>query len=119
MPLNVAIRHRANSVATTLNSHRFLVYSFISTLAVSAVVANALRSYSNFYSVAISLSKSNRSVLVCFTHHIHLLAPVLTLLRQALINFGFLIALVCGHVVQRLFFGTLRPNEVEASALFQ
>ena len=32
---------------------------------------------------------------------------------QALANFGVLVALLCGHVVQRIFFGTLRANEVE------
>ncbi|KAF8626828.1 hypothetical protein AX15_004660 [Amanita polypyramis BW_CC] len=78
----------------SLNAHRVLAYSLLSALAVSLTVANALRNYSNFYSVAIYLSKSSRSVLV-------------------LANFGFLVALLCGHFVQRLFFGTLRPTEVE------
>lgn len=34
---------------------------------------------------------------------------------QVLANFGLLVALLCGHVVQRIFFGSLRANEVEAS----
>ncbi|KAF5385988.1 hypothetical protein D9615_002410 [Tricholomella constricta] len=94
MPLNDVLRHRTNALASSLNSHRILIYSLFSVLAVSAAIANALRNYSNFYSVAISLSKSNRSVL-------------------ALANFGFLFSLLCGHIVQRIFFGTLRANEVE------
>ncbi|KAF8629198.1 hypothetical protein AX17_005783 [Amanita inopinata Kibby_2008] len=77
-----------------LNSHRVIAYSFLSFLAVSLTIANALRNFSNFYSVAIYLSKSSRSVLV-------------------LANSGFLVALLCGHVIQKLFFGTLRPTEVE------
>ena len=77
-----------------LSAHRILAYTFLSVLAVSLTVINALRNYSNFYSVAIYLSKSSRSVLV-------------------LANFGFLLALLCGHFVQRLFFGSLRPAEVE------
>ncbi|GLB37252.1 putative RING-H2 zinc finger domain containing protein [Lyophyllum shimeji] len=94
MPLNDVLRHRTHALASALNAHRILCYSFVSLLAVSLAIANALRNYSNFYSVAISLSKSNRSVL-------------------ALANFGFLLSLFCGHVVQRIFFGTLRANEVE------
>ncbi|KAG5646278.1 hypothetical protein DXG03_003874 [Asterophora parasitica] len=94
MPLNDVLRHRTHAFANSLNSHRILIYSFVSLLAVSAAIANALRNYSNFYSVAISLAKSNRSVL-------------------ALANFGFLFSLLCGHIVQRIFFGTLRANEVE------
>ncbi|KAG6866610.1 hypothetical protein C0991_000720 [Blastosporella zonata] len=94
MPLNDALRHGTHVLAGSLNSHRILLYSLVSLFAVSLTIANALRNYSNFYSVAISLSKSNRSVL-------------------ALANFAFLVSLLCGHIVQRIFFGTLRANEVE------
>ncbi|KAG6813681.1 hypothetical protein H0H92_008529 [Tricholoma furcatifolium] len=94
MPLNNVLRHGTHILASSINSHRILLYTVVSVLAVSVVIANALRDYSNFYSVAISLSKSNRSVL-------------------ALANFSFLVSLLCGHLVQRLFFGTLRANEVE------
>ncbi|KAG6878551.1 hypothetical protein C0993_004450 [Termitomyces sp. T159_Od127] len=94
MPLNAALRHGAHTLVGSLNSHRILVYTLASLLAVTLTILNALRNYSNFYSVAISLSKSNRSVL-------------------ALVNFGILVSLLCGHVVQRIFFGTLRANEVE------
>ncbi|KAG5636360.1 hypothetical protein H0H81_008308 [Sphagnurus paluster] len=94
MPLNDVLRHRMHALAGVINSHRIAIYSFVSLLAVSVAIANALRNYSNFYSVAISLSKSNRSVL-------------------ALANFGFIFSLLCGHIVQRIFFGALRANEVE------
>ncbi|KAG6920120.1 hypothetical protein DXG01_010188 [Tephrocybe rancida] len=94
MPLNDVLRHGTHALAGSLNSHRILLYSIVSLFAVSLTIANALRNYSNFYSVAISLSKSNRSVL-------------------ALANFGFLVSLLCGHIIQRIFFGTLRANEVE------
>ncbi|KAH0589305.1 E3 ubiquitin-protein ligase HRD1 [Termitomyces sp. J132] len=94
MPFHGALRHGAHALVGSLNSHRILLYAGVSMLAVTLTIINALRNYSNFYSVAISLSKSNRSVL-------------------ALANFGFLVSLLCGHLVQRIFFGTLRANEVE------
>ncbi|KAJ7594713.1 hypothetical protein C8J56DRAFT_778219 [Mycena floridula] len=78
----------------SLSSHRIFLYSFFSTLALAAVIANALKNYSNFYSIAIFLSKSSRSVVV-------------------LANFTFLLALIGGHIVQKIFFGSLRANEVE------
>ncbi|KAF9245005.1 hypothetical protein BU15DRAFT_85815 [Melanogaster broomeanus] len=79
---------------SSLNSHKMLLYTVLSSVAVSATIASALRSHSNFYSLAIHLSKSNRSVLI-------------------LANFGFLLALLCGQCAQRIFFGPLRPQEVE------
>ncbi|KAK0225722.1 synoviolin 1 isoform b [Armillaria fumosa] len=94
MPVNPALRQRARAVATSINSHRILLYGTLSTVAVCAAVTNALKNYSNFYSVAIYLSKSSRSVLV-------------------FANFAFILALLCGHVLQKIFFGSLRPNEIE------
>ncbi|KIK68826.1 hypothetical protein GYMLUDRAFT_34817, partial [Collybiopsis luxurians FD-317 M1] len=88
------IRRSSQAVLASVTSHRILVYSLLSTVALIATVANALRSYSNFYSVSIYLSKSSRSLLI-------------------LANFSFLLALISGHIVQRIFFGSLRPNEVE------
>ncbi|KAF8894937.1 hypothetical protein CPB84DRAFT_1782701 [Gymnopilus junonius] len=83
-----------HQVARSLNTHRVTLYALFSFVSVSAVIINALKNYSNFYSVAIFLSKSSRSVLV-------------------LANFGVLLTILFGHVVQRIFFGSLRPNEVE------
>ncbi|KII92232.1 hypothetical protein PLICRDRAFT_172347 [Plicaturopsis crispa FD-325 SS-3] len=94
MPVNDLLRHRMQPVATVVNSHRILLYSLVSTLAVTATIANALKNHSNFYSVAIYLSKSNRSVLI-------------------LANFAFILALMGGRVVQQIFFGPLRASEVE------
>ncbi|KAJ7188475.1 hypothetical protein C8R46DRAFT_1054811 [Mycena filopes] len=71
----------------SFTSHRIILYAIFSFFAVSATIANACRNYSNFYSVAIFLSKSSRSVLI-------------------LANFGFLVAL-------KVFFGALRPSEIE------
>ncbi|KAG1742220.1 hypothetical protein EDB19DRAFT_1927693 [Suillus lakei] len=81
-------------IVASFNSHKVLLYGLVSTIAVSATITNALRCHSNFYSVAIYLSKSNRSVLI-------------------LANFGLLVALLCGQLVQQIFFGALRPQEVE------
>lgn len=53
--------------AAALLSHRIFLYSFASTLAISATVLNALQSHSNFYSMAVYLSKSGASVLVAYT----------------------------------------------------
>ncbi|KAJ3518139.1 hypothetical protein NLJ89_g61 [Agrocybe chaxingu] len=91
---NDLVRLRTHEAVHFLNSHRIFFYALVSLVSVSAVITNALKNYSNFYSVAIYLSKSSRSVLV-------------------LANFGVLLTLLCGHVVQRIFFGSLRANEVE------
>ncbi|CAA7259248.1 unnamed protein product [Cyclocybe aegerita] len=91
---NDLVRLRTHEAVRFLNSHRIFFYALVSLVSVSAVITNALKNYSNFYSVAIYLSKSSRSVLV-------------------LANFGVLLTLLCGHVVQRIFFGSLRANEIE------
>ena len=52
------------SLTGSVLSHRVFLYTFASTLAVSATVINALQNHSNFYSVAVYLSKSGASVLV-------------------------------------------------------
>lgn len=65
-PLQQLLRHGSNRVLRSALSHRVQLYFLVSLVALSAVVFNALRNYSNFYSVAISLSKSSRSVLVRF-----------------------------------------------------
>ncbi|EIN11941.1 hypothetical protein PUNSTDRAFT_119134 [Punctularia strigosozonata HHB-11173 SS5] len=91
MPLADIIRQRVHPLVT---SNRTLVYSFLSTLAVSIAIGNALRNHSNFYSVAVYLSKSSRSLLI-------------------LANFGFLLALLSGRILQQIFFGPLSPAEVE------
>lgn len=54
------LQHYASSVA----SYRVTLYTVLSVSAVFAVVANALKKHSNFYSVAVYLSKSNGSVVV-------------------------------------------------------
>ncbi|KAJ7755701.1 hypothetical protein DFH07DRAFT_743121 [Mycena maculata] len=88
------LRERTQALTGSISSHRIFLYALFSFFAVSVAIANALRNYSNFYSVAIYLSKSSRSVLI-------------------LANFGFLVALLAAHVIQKIFFGTLRPSEVE------
>lgn len=70
-------RFRTNELARFLNSHRIFFYTIISLISVSAVIINALKNYSNFYSVAIYLSKSSRSVLVCL-YSIFCMAPCVT-----------------------------------------
>ncbi|CAK5281380.1 unnamed protein product [Mycena citricolor] len=93
-PIAQVLRERTQALTGSISTHRLLLYAVFSFFAVSAAIANALRNYSNFYSVAIYLSKSSRSVLV-------------------LANFGFIAALLTAHVVQKIFFGALRPSEVE------
>ncbi|KAG8933209.1 E3 ubiquitin-protein ligase hrd1 [Tulasnella sp. 418] len=81
-------------LTSLLSSHRTSVYALFSTFLVSGVVLNAFLIHSNFYSVAVYLSKSSGSVL-------------------ALANFGFLVTLAVGKVLQQIFFGPLRQNELE------
>jgi E3 ubiquitin-protein ligase synoviolin len=64
MPPLDLLRHRTHLVLRSALSHRVQLYSLLSLAAVSAAIFNALRNYSNFYSVTIYLSKSSRSVLV-------------------------------------------------------
>ena len=64
MPLHDIIRQRAQPFTAALTSNRIFLYSVFSTFAVAATIANACRAHSNFYSVAIYLSNSSRSVLV-------------------------------------------------------
>ncbi|KAF7362055.1 RING-type domain-containing protein [Mycena venus] len=87
-------RERAQAFTSSIGSHRILLYALFSSFALAAAIANAVRNYSNFYSVAIFLSKSSRSVLI-------------------LANFSFLVALLAAHIVQKIFFGALRPSEIE------
>ena len=116
MPLNQLVRQTTQAVAGQVNSHRILLYSLVSTVAVCAAIANALKNYSNFYSVAIYLSRSSRSVLVSTTHDSLSSKSKPSHRIQLLANFGFLCALLCGRVMQRLFFGPLQPREVEVRA---
>ncbi|EED79417.1 predicted protein, partial [Postia placenta Mad-698-R] len=94
MPIHDVVRQRLQPFTSAVTSNRILLYSVFGTAALVGTVANACRTYSNFYSVTIYLSRSSRSVLV-------------------LANFGLLVGLLCGRVMQRLFFGPLQPREVE------
>jgi hypothetical protein len=62
-----SLRPRVQSFTDSILSHRVFLYSLASTVAVSATVVNALQNQSNFYSVAVYLSKSGASVLVTST----------------------------------------------------
>ncbi|KAH9913456.1 uncharacterized protein BXZ73DRAFT_92953 [Epithele typhae] len=94
MPLHDILRQRAQPFTAAITSNRIFLYSVFSTFAVAATVANACREHSNFYSVSIFLSNSSRSVLI-------------------LANFGFICSILFGRILQKLFFGTLQPREVE------
>ncbi|EJF60481.1 hypothetical protein BD309DRAFT_971787 [Dichomitus squalens] len=94
MPIHDVLRQRVQPLTAALTSNRIFLYCIFSVFAVAATIANACRAHSNFYSVSIYLSKSSRSVLV-------------------LANFGIICSLLFGRVLQKLFFGTLQPREVE------
>ncbi|EMD37767.1 hypothetical protein CERSUDRAFT_114430 [Gelatoporia subvermispora B] len=94
MPIHDIIRQRLQPFTAAVTSNRIFLYSVFSTFAVAGVIANACRIHSNFYSVSIYLAKSSRSVLV-------------------LANFGLLLGLLSGRIIQRIFFGPLQPREVE------
>jgi len=55
---------RGNDAFRFLNTHRIFFYALVSLIGVWAVITNALKNYSNYYSIAIYLSRSSRSVLV-------------------------------------------------------
>ncbi|KAG6330336.1 hypothetical protein ID866_8757 [Astraeus odoratus] len=95
MPWNGILRRPTQSaILSSLYMHKMLLYALVSSVAVTTTVTSALKRHSNFYSLAINLSKSSRSVLI-------------------LANFGLFVALLCGRAAQRIFFGALRPQEVE------
>ena len=112
MPIAIpdVFQPRGQSLTTYLLSHRVFLYTLASTVALSATIANALANHSNFYSVAVYLSKSGRSVLVR-----RLTAALTSLLTvtQVLVNFALLLALGVARMIQHVFFGSLRPMEVE------
>ena len=111
MPFNDLLRQRVQPLANVVTAQRFTLYAFASTIAVVAVIVNACRNYSNFYSVAVYLGRSGRSVLVrsCLCQQ----QPCLTSAVQFLANFCVVLALVSGKVLQKIFFGQLQPREVE------
>ena len=108
MPVNA---QALQNYAVSLAAHRLLLYTVFSLGAVSAVVVNALRRQSNFYSVAVFLSRSNGSVVV--RPSIQLTRACNKSLYQVLGNFAVLLALLCGRLLQQVFFGPLRTLEVE------
>jgi E3 ubiquitin-protein ligase synoviolin len=112
IPIPDIFQLRGHNVTSYLLSHRVLFYTLTSTVAVSATIASALQDHSNFYSVAVYLSKSGRSVLVRFSDVCCAYCIPLTF-YQVLVNFALLIALACARLVQQIFFGDLRPLEVE------
>ncbi|EJT97359.1 hypothetical protein DACRYDRAFT_59184 [Dacryopinax primogenitus] len=93
--LLIRIRRTTLTALTSLASaNRLATYGLLSLLLALSAVAHAWRQYANFYSAAVFLSRSAGSVL-------------------ALANLGFFCTLVFGRVMQTIFFGPLRPSEVE------
>ncbi|KAJ7320771.1 hypothetical protein DFH08DRAFT_1034568, partial [Mycena albidolilacea] len=91
--LGQVLRQRTPAFTGSISDLRILLYAFFSFFAVVAAVANALRNCSNFYSVAIYLSKSSRVLILA--------------------HFGFLAALLTAHAVQKTCFRPPRPSEIE------
>ncbi|KAF3925386.1 hypothetical protein ABW21_db0202513 [Orbilia brochopaga] len=73
---------------------RLAVYGTVSTLVASGVVLQAFHQRANFYSACVHLAQSNACLMI-------------------LTNFGFFMTLMFGKMVQKIFYGPLRPAEVE------
>ncbi|KAK6540530.1 E3 ubiquitin-protein ligase hrd1 [Orbilia ellipsospora] len=73
---------------------RLAAYGTISTLMASGVVLHAFNQRANFYSACVHLAQSNFCLMV-------------------LTNFSFFMTLMFGKMVQKIFYGPLRPTEVE------
>ncbi|KZV82145.1 hypothetical protein EXIGLDRAFT_713575 [Exidia glandulosa HHB12029] len=84
----------ATGVLATLAHYRVTTYAVVSIGLLLGVVFRAVERHSNFYSIAVDLSRNSRSVLV-------------------LANFGVLLALFTGRIFQQVFFGSLRASELE------
>ncbi|KIY66196.1 hypothetical protein CYLTODRAFT_491662 [Cylindrobasidium torrendii FP15055 ss-10] len=94
MPINPLLRRGTRALTSSLTTHRLFVYFALSTLAVAVAVLNSMRSFSNFYSITIYLSRSSRAVLV-------------------FANFSLILSAGVAHLLQQVFFGQLRTSEVE------
>ncbi|KZO93417.1 hypothetical protein CALVIDRAFT_566646 [Calocera viscosa TUFC12733] len=89
------VRNALSRAASGLVSgHKLAFYGLASVGLAASAVVRAHWQYSNFYSAAVFLSRSAGSVL-------------------ALANLGFFCTLIFGRIMQRIFFGPLRPSEVE------
>ncbi|KAG2183306.1 hypothetical protein INT43_006311, partial [Umbelopsis isabellina] len=73
---------------------RLAIYGGVSTLLAASVIAEAFRQRSNFYTACIFLSKSSACTLI-------------------LLNVGIYFSIMVGRLLQAIFFGQLRPIEVE------
>ncbi|KAF9974022.1 E3 ubiquitin-protein ligase hrd1 [Actinomortierella ambigua] len=73
---------------------RLAVYGAVSAALATSVILVAFAQRSNFYSASIYLYKSNACMMI-------------------LLNLGLFLTVVLGQLVQWIFFGTLRPLEVE------
>lgn len=111
MPVHDVLRQRVQPLTAAMTSNRIFLYCVFSTFAVAATIANACRAHSNFYSVSIYLAKSSRSVLVCPPFRPY--TPLTSSPPKVLANFGFICSLLFGRLLQKLFFGSLQPREVE------
>ncbi|KAH7108130.1 hypothetical protein BKA62DRAFT_752937 [Auriculariales sp. MPI-PUGE-AT-0066] len=82
------------NVLATLASHRVVTYVVVSLSMLIGTVWRAVERNSNFYSIAVDLSRNSGSVLV-------------------LANFGVVLSLLLGRIFQQVFFGSLRASELE------
>ncbi|EWC47858.1 hypothetical protein DRE_02740 [Drechslerella stenobrocha 248] len=73
---------------------RLTAYGAVSTLVASGVVLQAFHQRANFYSACVHLAQSNACLMI-------------------LTNFGFFMTVMFGKMVQKIFYGPLRPAEVE------
>ncbi|KAE8244860.1 hypothetical protein A4X13_0g6202 [Tilletia indica] len=80
--------------SSLLSGKRLFIYGAITTASAVAVTFNAFRQRSNYYAAAVWLGRSNGCMLI-------------------LLNFGIFSALMYALAVQWVFFGQLRPIEVE------
>lgn len=64
MPLNDIVRRGMQPILSVFTADRVISYAVFSTLTTVATIANACRTYGNFYSVSVYLSRSGRSLLV-------------------------------------------------------
>lgn len=105
--VGAVIRDRLQPI---MSAHRLLLYAALSVLAIGATTLNAMRTYNNFYSVAIHLTRSGRSLLVCGLIYATVVGTDHT---QILANFGIFLAFTSGRILQKILFGPLLPAEVE------
>jgi len=92
---------------------RLAAYAGTSALVAAGALLKAFHQRPNFYSATVYLSQSNACVLVSWPPHTRHVSPANSVAIQILTNLALVTACSFIYGLQRLFYGPLRPVEIE------